>query len=232
MLKKKKKPDGELELGSQKPEVGNSIQLPITSHEPPIARDQNPKSNDQSPLVSKQEPESYSYEEPEVKAANSLFAKSKNSDKHSMPKLSGGLDALLNEVKGEDNKNGKADAPELTLEELMIAWQQYVDNSEQPDAIKILLQDAELHLEKKHITAIASSSLAENAIREESGLIEYIRRYFDELELMFSIKKNEKKQTATPPKPLTVKEKYLKMRETNPLLQELQSRFDLRPDED
>jgi hypothetical protein len=37
-----------------------------------------------------------------------------------------------------------------------------------------------------------------------------------------------------PPKPkrlMTSKEKYLEMRETNPLLQEMQKRFDLRPDE-
>ncbi|MBK7872428.1 MAG: DNA polymerase III subunit gamma/tau [Saprospiraceae bacterium] len=220
----KKKPDGELEIGNRKSEVGS----PRSE-----AGQQLPATSDQPPIVSDQESITYSYHEPPSNEATpSLFAKAKNSDKHSMPKLSGGLNALLEEVKGEENNNGKEDAPELTLEELTIAWQQYVDNSEQPDAVKILLQDAALHLEQKHIIAIANSSLAENAIREESGLIEYIRRYFDETELMFSVKKSEKKQTASPPKPLTVKEKYLKMRETNPLLQELQSRFDLRPDED
>lgn len=206
----KKKIDPKVEVESRKPEV--SDQRPATSNEPP---------------------ESYSYKEPASgEASPSLFAKGKNSDKHSMPRL-GDLETIVQEVQQEENNNGRKDAPELSLEELTSAWQQYIDESEQPDAVKMLWQDAELQLENKHISAIANSSLAENAIREESGLIEYIRHYFDDAELTFSIKKTEKKQA--PPKVqkiLTVKEKYLKMRETNPLLQELQSRFDLRPDED
>ena len=35
-----------------------------------------------------------------------------------------------------------------------------------------------------------------------------------------------------PQRPLTPKEKYLKMREQNPALSDLQKRFDLRPDEE
>ncbi len=213
----KKKIDPKLEVGNGKSEIG--------SEESETANQQRASSNE--PRAS------YSYQEPiSDEASPSLFAKGKNSDKHSMPRL-GDLETIVQEVQQEESNNGKKDVPELSLEELTSAWQQYIDESEQPDAVKMLWQDAELQLEKKHITAIAASSLAENAIREESGLIEYIRHYFDDTELTFSIKKTEKKQA--PPKIqkiLTVKEKYLKMRETNPLLQELQSRFDLRPDED
>ena len=96
-----------------------------------------------------------------------------------------------------------------------------------------MLLDAELQLDGHTIIAIAKSSLAENAIRTESGLIEHIRRHFGQSELTFTIKRS-----ARPPevpkvqKILSSKEKYLVMRETNPVLQELQARFDLRPDED
>ncbi len=149
-----------------------------------------------------------------------------------MPKLNGGLDALLASVQEDDESAQRYDVPELTLEEVESAWQQYVDETDQPDAVKLLLSDVSLKLEDKTITAIANSSLAENAIKDESGLVDHLRAHFHERELVFSVMRNqERKEAPKVKKPLTPKEKYLKMRETNPLLQELQSRFDLRPDE-
>ncbi len=177
---------------------------------------------------------SYSYREPLVEEPSpSLLTRVKNSDKHSIPKLNGDLDAMLQEIKAAEKKNERQEAPTLTLETLHTVWQEYMNQSDLSDGMKGLLQDMELLLDKRHITAIAHSSIAENALREETKLVGFIRRYFNEPELAFTIKRVEKPTTATKiQKPLTAKEKYLKMRDTNPALQELQKRFDLRPDED
>ena len=178
-------------------------------------------------------PASYTYKEPLAEEPSpSLFTKAKNSDKHSIPKLND-LNAMLQEIKEAEDKQEQKDAPTLSFETLHTAWQQYINQSDLSEGMKGLLQDVELLLDKRHITAIANSSIAENALREETKLVDYIRLYFNEPELAFTIKRAEKTSLATKiQKPLTAKEKYLKMRDTNPALQELQKRFDLRPDED
>jgi len=148
--------------------------------------------------------------------------------------LSGGLSALLAEVKQESNGNG-ATAAELTLENVKLAWQKYVDDSEMPMATKMLFREIELSLNDHHITAKVESSLAENTIRAETGMMEHLRRHFKLLQLTFAIQKTEKIPGAAPPKyqkPLTAREKFIKMRQTNSAVQELQKRFDLRPEED
>ncbi len=163
-----------------------------------------------------------------------LFSKLKTNEKHSLPKLSGGLNALLAEVKQESNGNGE-EAITLTLLALQDVWKQYVEAMTAPLATKLLFREVELTLHEHHLTATAGTSLAENTIREETGLIEQLRRHFSLPQLTFSILKIDKNPGAAPPKyqkPLSAKEKYLKMRETNPHLQKLQQKFDLRPDED
>jgi DNA polymerase-3 subunit gamma/tau len=163
-----------------------------------------------------------------------LFSKLKTPEKHALPKLSGGLSALLAEVKQESNGNG-ATAAELTLENVKLAWQKYVDDSEMPMATKMLFREIELSLNDHHITAKVESSLAENTIRAETGMMEHLRRHFKLLQLTFAIQKTEKIPGAAPPKyqkPLTAREKFIKMRQTNSAVQELQKRFDLRPEED
>lgn len=189
------------------------------------------ETRDEQPTTSNQQPE-YTYNEPRVNEPRASLFSGDDADEHDLPKLNGGLDALLASVQEDDESAQRHDTPELTLEELESAWQQYVDETDQPDAVKLLLSDVSLKLEGKTITAIANSSLAENAIKDESGLVDHLRAHFHERELVFSVIRNqERKEAPKVKKPLTPKEKYLKMRETNPLLQELQSRFDLRPDE-
>ncbi len=206
----KKNPDVN-EFRSQKSEVGS---------EPPANQD----SEHPTSIVA----------EPEPTQLPTLFSSKNGAEKHALPNLRGGLNALLAEVKQESNGAGTA-AAAFNLEELQKAWQAYIEAAEMAPTVKMLFQNVEFTLQDFHVTATASSALAENAIREEGRLIEHLRRYFNLQQLTFSIKKTDKKPAAAPPKfqkPLTAKEKYLKMRETNPVLQDLQTRFDLRPDED
>ncbi len=217
-----------VQIARQPELVGEEKKKPDGKLETPVMKDERNLSS-----ATHSQPPAYSYEEPKVEeAASPLFAKAKNLDKHRIPKL-GDLESILQEIQQEENGARKVEAPELTIEELASAWQQYIDESDLPDGVKMLLQDVILKLDHKHVTAVAGSSIAENAIREESNLIEYVRQYFGESELMFSIKKTESLQGAPKiQKPLSIKEKYLKMRETNPELEKLRLLFDLRPEED
>ncbi|MFN7115578.1 MAG: DNA polymerase III subunit gamma/tau [Saprospiraceae bacterium] len=206
----KKNPDVN-EVGSQKLEVGSQ-------------KSSNQDLEETNSLVA----------EPESAQTPTLFSSKNGAEKHALPKLNGGLSALLAEVKQESIGNGAA-AAEFNLVELQKAWQEYVDNTEMAPNVKMLFQNVELALQDFHITATVPGALAENAIREESGLINHLRQHFNLSKLTFSVKRGEKKPDTAPPKyqkPLTAKEKYLKMRETNPVLQDLQKRFDLRPEED
>lgn len=163
-----------------------------------------------------------------------LFSRPEGAEKHTLPNLSGGLSALLAEVKQESNGNGEAVAT-FNLEAVQKAWQDYLDQATMKPNVKMLFQKVELTVTDFHVTAIVAGSIAENTIREETGLVEHLRRHFNLPQLTFSTQKIERKPDASAPKlqkPLTAKEKYLKMRQTNPALQDLQKRFDLRPEED
>lgn len=173
-------------------------------------------------------------EEPEPENVPTLFSNKNGAEKHALPKLTGGLNALLASVKQESNENAVA-AAAFNLENLQNAWQQYVDAAAMVPNVKLLFQNVEFVLSDFHITAVVAGALAENAIREEGNIITHLRHHFNLPQLTFSIKRSEKKADVNipkPQKPLSAKEKYLKMRELNPALQELQKRFDLRPDEE
>jgi hypothetical protein len=71
-------------------------------------------------------------------------------------------------------------------------------------------------------------------VRQEDGLVEHLRATLKAPGILMRVEVDKSSALEPPPKPkrlMTSKEKYLEMRETNPLLQEMQKRFDLRPDE-
>ena len=84
------------------------------------------------------------------------------------------------------------------------------------------------------IIALVSSKLAENTIRQESALMEHLRKHFrrPSIVLQIEIDKSKILELPKPKKILTPKEKYLKMAEGNALVHEIRKRFDLRPDDD
>ena len=191
----------------------------VAAQQPP-ANSESPKTHHEAPTTSSEAP--IANHQPRILASV-----------HQLPMLNGGLNALLQEVQEAENTYSQLETQELTPEALIEVWQQYIEESEQHESTKALLLDAELQLDGHTIIAIAKSSLAENAIRAESGLIEHIRRYFGRKELTFTVRRIAKPSEAPKvQKILSSKEKYLVMRETNPVVQELQARFDLRPDEE
>lgn len=149
---------------------------------------------------------------------------------YSAPKLKG-LDAIVAEVKKVES-NGHVVTTELTAEMVQIAWNKYIENHPK-DSVKNILKNTGIHFEEDTITATVTSTLAEGTLRQELQLMEFLRKELLAPKIILSINVDKSKAPEPPKKqkPLTPKEKFLKMREQNPLMQEMQKRFGLQPDE-
>lgn len=144
-----------------------------------------------------------------------------------------GIDALAAEIQAKEEKPDQQKEA-LTQERLAKYWEQYIEEKCSQDSVRAILKSADLKVENNHIKITIGSALAENTIRQESDLMDYLRQKCNNQELSMGIAIDKKKapKKPKPKRPLTPKEKYLKMREINPALSELQKRFDLRPDEE
>lgn len=141
---------------------------------------------------------------------------------------------MLAEVKAEQDATAQEEKIELTLEVLQEAWRTYAAQEEGLSAsYRSFLKKAEISLEGEAVTATVSSDLAQSNIQQDRKILDALRRALRTPGLILTTLIDESKKAKAPPKPkrmLTDKEKYLSMRDTNPLLQEMQRRFDLRPD--
>ncbi|MBK7475123.1 MAG: DNA polymerase III subunit gamma/tau [Haliscomenobacter sp.] len=126
----------------------------------------------------------------------------------------------------------KADL-ELTTENLAKEWKTYLMGIPQ-ETVRNLLLNTEVRLEEETLAATVTSALIENTLREERGLLEYLREKFGNSRLALTIQVVKSVVTPAPPagKPLTNKEKLLKLYEKNPLVKEMAERFSLRFDGD
>lgn len=153
--------------------------------------------------------------------------------KHQFGKMD--VNALMAEIKEEEETQSTTESADpLTLEQVQEAWKAYMEQCDQ-ESVKVIMRNAELSLKsEEELHVEVSSNLAENTIRQEGGLMDFLREKLTAPKLLMSLHVDKTKGPEPPPKPkrlMSSKEKYLEMRETNPLLQEMQKRFDLRPDE-
>ncbi|MBV6426305.1 MAG: Holliday junction ATP-dependent DNA helicase RuvB [Haliscomenobacter sp.] len=138
-----------------------------------------------------------------------------------------------------DESNGKAASAakkadlELTSENLVKEWKTYLQGISQ-ETVRNLLLNTEVRLEGETLTAQVTSALIENTLREERGLLEYLREKFGNSRLALAIQVVKPVGAPAQPagKPLTNKEKLLKLYEKNPLVKEMAERFSLRFDGD
>jgi len=102
------------------------------------------------------------------------------------------------------------------------------------DSVKIVLKNASAQIVGKTIVVRVGSALAENTIRQESALMEFLRERMQAPRLSMKIKIDTSMAplTKAPPKPLTDSEKYWGMKSINPLVDEVRKRFDLQIDND
>ncbi|MEQ8705023.1 MAG: DNA polymerase III subunit gamma/tau [Phaeodactylibacter sp.] len=171
---------------------------------------------------------------PEVKEEKPVTPTPVKATKHVLPKMKK-LNDMLAEIKEEEAQSTVEESGgPITLERAQEAWDNYIENSEQ-ESVKVIMRNAELGLlGEQELKVIVSSNLAENTVRQEDGLIGHLREMLKAPGIVMRVEVDKSSAPEPPPKPkrlMSSKDKYLAMRETNPLLQEMQKRFDLRPDE-
>ena len=148
-----------------------------------------------------------------------------------MPRLMA-LEAMLAEVKAEEAELLTQEVQEVTQERVEEAWNLYIESQGQ-ESVKVIMRNSTLQLSGQNVVVTVTSALAENTIRQENNLMDYMREVLTAPELTMTLQVDKSKAVEPPKRKriLSSKDKYLAMRETNPNIQELQKRFDLRPDE-
>jgi len=149
---------------------------------------------------------------------------------HQMAKVN--LSALLAEAKEEVAP--KTEVVEIELAAAQAAWQAYTEQIEQ-ERVKLQLQGVQLSAEGLTLTARVGSRLTESTIRSETRLMDFLRERLQTNSLALQVQVDDSLRPPdkpTPPRLFSAKDKFLLLRESNPLLEEMRKRFDLRPDED
>ena len=143
------------------------------------------------------------------------------------------LEALDAEVADEVEVQVRklADVP---IEEIEKAWGNYAE-SINDDLLKGILRDTKVSVENGILIAMVATGYAKNEVLQEREMMEYLREELQVPDLLREIRVDEtRKKKEAPPKKklLTPKEKYIQMREQNPMITEIRKRFDLSPDSD
>jgi DNA polymerase III subunit gamma/tau len=150
----------------------------------------------------------------------------------STPRL-GSLSAMMAEIKAEKAEEKPLNVPDLNLENITLAWENYRQNIEQDD-VKNILNGIQLQYEEGTILAKVNSGLVESTLRQERGLMENLRQHFQrqDLNLRIEIEKNPNLEPPKRPKALTAKERLRAMYEKNPLIKDMAEKLELRIDEE
>jgi DNA polymerase-3 subunit gamma/tau len=156
-----------------------------------------------------------------------------------LPKLPSftSLSKIVEEVQSEQNSDP---SPKLepTLENLRSALLEYAAQLPQHLTLPTVIEsvDLRLALEEKQVYLMVATTIAKQQILGENKLMEYLRAKIGLEGMALLVEIDEEKQKALlenlqeRPKALGPKEIFSKMAEVNPLVSELQKRFDLRLD--
>ena len=153
---------------------------------------------------------------------------------HGTPSLKN-FDLLEAELDEEEAEQNEADQP-VDLQELEALWKKYGEAATSPSVRNTLLNKVELAVEEQQIKVLVGSTMTKQMIQEEKELMSHLREALKRPNLSMQItidpSKRDTEPVVKPKKALTVKEKYDLMRQTNPLVEEIQKRFGLKPDYD
>lgn len=142
------------------------------------------------------------------------------------------LDSLLKKHKQKIQEEQEKVIEPLQPEKLEKYWQEYIHNLKSKSA-KTALSKAQYTIENdSKIKVSTGSNIHLNLIRNENDLRDYLRHNLDRDDLVIEVNLDsnlaeEEMNTTTPVKQFTHKEKFEKMVEINPLINELRKRFDL-----
>ena len=151
--------------------------------------------------------------------------------KFAMPSV-GSIEQVKKEII-ETEAAHQSDALELTQENLIQEWRNYADGAQSP-SLKNTLTKAQIILQENAVQVKVGSKMAQDFVRKELPLTEYLRTRFNvpALQLIVDIDPDmAKAYQRTIKKPMTVKDKYDGFVKINPLVEELRKRFDLKLDQ-
>ena len=150
----------------------------------------------------------------------------------------GGFSMNLDDIEEEVEKEEEIKAAEeeekepLTAESIQAAWTKFIEASDSAN-LQNIMRATELKLiddNKIHMTV--ASPLAENTLKNEHEIMEFMREELKRPLLNRSLEIDKSKIPDAPKKkkPMTDKEKLLRMNEENPLVQQILQKFDMKFD--
>ena len=136
----------------------------------------------------------------------------------------------------KDTAQEKSKESKLNQENLEQTWKEYCETITSP-SVKSVLKNAEVSIVgEEKIQISVGSTMAKGMVQQEYGLMEFIRKNLNHPKLMMDVQIDPSKMpvdnTPKPKKLTSPKDKYDKMMELNPLVEELRKRFDLKMDKD
>jgi DNA polymerase III subunit gamma/tau len=142
------------------------------------------------------------------------------------------LDAFDQLVEEEENHRASLES-RLSLENVRTEWQAYTAllNS---NLSRMALTNAELYLEGKILRVIVGTTIDQNNVKAETArMLETLRRRLHDTALKIEVVLDDKKlaeqmQISHTVRPLTTKDKLDKIKETNPFVEDLIRKFDLK----
>jgi len=141
------------------------------------------------------------------------------------------LDTITEQVIEKAAEEKKIVKNELTMENLLAVWAEYSKNVES-NSVRTTLQDTDLSIAEGTIISKVGSKVAAGHLREEAGLMQYLRTYFGAPGLKRLIEVDTKKleQLQKVQKTYSSKEIFTKFCDKNPLLEGLTKELDFYPD--
>jgi DNA polymerase-3 subunit gamma/tau len=189
---------------------------------PPVEEPEAQAITDPPPAV-ETKPDSEPAAEPAAKAPEAIPTAFQSLD----------LNNMLAEIEEEeDAENGTEELPPLEEAGLLEAWEVFLE-LQGSSTLALHLKMAKPTLENEEVVVRVGSQRVMASLREDTSLIQHLRNHFQRPGLIMRLAVDESLRPTKPTvkKRLTAKDKFLKMREKNPAIDDLRKRFDLRPEE-
>ena len=144
------------------------------------------------------------------------------------------LDAYEEAVQVEEARTAGMQS-RLSIENIRTEWAAYATAVES-NLVRLALNRAELSLQEHLLTVTVTSVTDRNHVQGEvMRLLDTLRQRLHDMRLKIELAiddtKAREQQVVRPQRPLTAKEKIDRMKESNPMLEELMKRFELKMDE-
>lgn len=144
------------------------------------------------------------------------------------------LDDIEDEVEEEEKLKAveEEEKEPLNIEIVKAVWQKFIDDCESANLQNIMRATDLKLLDEDKLHMIVASPLAENTLKNEHDIMDYLRTELGRplLSRSLEIDKSKVPEIKKPKKPMTDKEKLLRMNEENPLVQQILQKFDMKFD--